>query len=216
MSRLSFAAPKRHRKTAWATGLSLVLHVLALSGMALGLKVLAPPPEDRAIALRLIPQSEFQLRPESVRRPPERSAIAAPARPRPTARSSPEAPVGAAPKAPEPGAREEAQAAAGPKALLPSLSGRLGCDDSLGARLTADQRQACADNLARLGRQATPFPLDIPERKQAAYDLHVYCREAYRQAGIPPMTEYHTDGAPVTGPEAGLGYVPGKCIGKGK
>ena len=204
------SASGRHRRTAWATGLSLVLHGLALTGMVLGLRVVAPPPEDRAMELRLIPAFEPQPRPEVAHRRPERSNATPSLRPRPTPQPSSEAPVAALPETPAPAPAPIADA--GPKGLLPSLSGRLGCDDSVAARLTPEQRQVCANNLARLTLEARPLGLNIPEQKKADYDRYVRCGETYRHAGVPSLNERAPDGTLITGPSAGLGYIPGECL----
>jgi len=173
----------RHRRAAWATGLSLVLHVLALTGMVVGLKLTTPPPEDRAIELRLIPPLKLQPRPQPARLQPERASPAPALRPRPTSSPPPDVPVLALPETAAPVAPPDAGAGPGlgPKGLSPSLSGRLGCDNPLGARLTPEQRQACEDNLARETLKAPQFGLNIPDDKKAQYDTHVRCRDTYRK-----------------------------------
>ena len=202
----------KHRRAAWATGLSLVLHVLALSGMAFGLRVIAPPPEDRAIELSLVPAFEPPPRPAPVRQPPARPKVAPPLRPRPAPQSTPEAPVAAPPETPAPPAPPARVYGpeAGPKGGIgPSLSGRLGCDEPLTYHLTEAQRQVCSNNMARLGREAKAFDLNISADKRAEYDRSVHCKDVYTErGGIAPLTEYNPDGSVKTGPAAGLGYIP--------
>jgi hypothetical protein len=193
----------KHRRTAWATGLSLVLHVVILTGMVIGLRVATAPPEERAIALQLIPRPpELQPRSEPVQRAPERSTnAAAPLRPHLTPQPPPEASAVTLPEAatpaPNPGARL--------RGLLPSLSGRLGCDDAQASRLTPEQRQACANTLARLAQEARPLNIYIPEGKKVDYDRYVHCGEVYRHAGM-PASGSHDSSTP--GSIAGLGYIP--------
>jgi hypothetical protein len=171
----------KHRRAAWATGVSLVLHVLALTGMVLGLRVVAPPPEDRALEVRLVPALEKpQPRPAPVQRSPERANAAAPLRPHLSQLPSSETSAVTLPETPSPAPAPQADT--GPKGLLPGLSGRLGCDDSLTFHLTPEQRQACDNNLARLAQEAKPLAPNIPDQKQAQYDTHVRCRDTYRKS----------------------------------
>jgi hypothetical protein len=171
---------RKHRRTAWATGLSVVLHILALTGMVIGLKVVGPPPECRAMEVRLVPAPKSQPRPEPAQRSPERPNAATPLRPHLTPLPSSQAPAVTLPEAPTP--TPAPQAEAGPKGLLPSLSGRLGCDDPLTFHLTPEQRQACDNRLAKLAREARPLAPNIPDEKQAQYDTHVRCRDTYRKS----------------------------------
>ena len=213
MSGANLKQPKatgRHRRTAWATGLSLVVHALALTGMVLGLKIVTPPPGDRAMEVRLMPAFAPQPRQEPAHRRPERSNAAPSVRPHLAPQSSSGSPITALPETPAPAPAPNPEA--GPKGLLPSLSGRLGCGDSVAARLTPEQRQTCANNLARLAQEARPLGLNIPEQKKADYDRYVRCGETYRHAGVPSMNERAPDGTLITGPSAGLGYIPGECL----
>ena len=198
---------KRTRRAAWATGLSLVLHVLALSGMAFGLRVIAPPVEDHAIELSLVPEFTPPPRPQPARQAPARPNVAPSLRPQ----STPEAPAAAPPEtpAPAPAPARVYGPEAGPKGVGPSLSGRLGCDEPLTYHLTEAQRQVCSNNMARLGREAKAFDLNIPADKRAEYDRSVHCKDVYTErGGIAPLTEYNPDGSVKTGPAAGLGYIP--------
>ncbi len=173
----------RYRRAAGATGLSLVLHVLALTGMVVGLKLATPPPEDRAIEVRLMPPLKLQPPPQPARRQAERAGPATALRPRPTP-PPPGAPALARPETAAPAAAPEAVAGTGlgPNGLAPSLSGRLGCDNALGAHLTPEQRQACEDNLVREALKAPQLGLNIPDVKKAQYDTHIRCRDEYRKS----------------------------------
>jgi len=165
--------------------------------MVVGLKPPpSPPPQDRAVELRLVRAPAPAPPPEPARPRPQRSNAVPPRPPRLTPAPAPEAPIAALPDtpAPAPGAAVNA----GPKGLAPGLSGRRGCEDS---RLTPEQHQVCVANLARLAQASERFGLDIPDQKKAAYDLHVFCRDNYRQVGIPAV---------------GLDAVPGQCLGFGK
>lgn len=146
-------ASRKHQQAVWATGLSLVLHVLVLTGMVLGLKTLAPRPENRAIELRLIPAPQSQFRPEPSRRQRERSNATLRLRPRLTQQPSSEDAITALPGTPMPTPAPNPDA--GPKGLLPSLSGRLGCADPAAYRLSREERAACDQRLAT----AKPAPV---------------------------------------------------------
>lgn len=216
----------KHRRTAWATVLSVVLHVLALTGMVIGLKIVGPPPEDRAMEVRLIPAPKLQPRPEPAHRSPERSNAAAPLRPHLAPQPSSEASAVTLPATPAPAPAPQADA--GPKGLLPSLSGRLGCDDPITFHLTPEQRQACDNRLARLAREARPLAPNIPAEKQADYDRHVRCQKEYRQAGVPPANQVESGQLPGDIPppsqgigpnfglDPGMGRIPKGCLGFGR
>jgi hypothetical protein len=194
----------KHRRAAWATGVSLVLHVLVLTGMVIGLKVARPPPENQPIDVQLIPPPELQPRPQPARRAPERSTTSAtPLRPHLTPQPPPEVPVLALPGTPAPAPAPAF--GSGSKGLLPSLSGRLGCDDAQAVHLTREQHQACVSNLARLAQEAKPLNIYIPEGKQIDYDRYVHCQTVYKHAGM-PSSGSHDPSTP--GSIAGLGYVP--------
>jgi hypothetical protein len=197
---------------------SLVLHVLALTGMVVGLKVAQPPPEGRPIEVELIPPPVPQPRPEPARKPQQVARPnALPAlRPHLTPQAPAEASVPVLPATPAPA--PAAPPDSGPKGLLPGLSGKLGCDDPLTFHLTPEQRQVCANNLARLGREARPLELNIPDQKKAAYDRYVHCGKVYRNAGVPPSGSnedgpitgggVHSNQNPTFGTGAGMGHVP--------
>lgn len=197
-----------------AAGLSLVLHGLVLTGMVVGLRVLTPPPESPTVEVELIPARPLQPRPEPARRPSEHTGAGAPPKPRPTPTPAPEMPVAAPPETPAPAPKVYGPLPERPKGLAPSLSGRMGCEDVLGFHVNSAQRQACADNLARLGRETKPFDLDIPDRKKAEYDHDVHCLRDYTaRPGIPPMTEYDADGNVIPGPAGRVGTIPKGCLG---
>ena len=97
-----FRPTSRRRRAAWASGLSLVLHVLALTGMVVGLKVVQPPPEERAMELTLVrPLPELERTPTPVERAPER-AVAPILKPHLPPQIAPTAPVAALPQTPAP------------------------------------------------------------------------------------------------------------------
>ena len=163
--------------------------------------------------VRLIPALELPTSPEPARPHPKRSN-AAPHRlpdlaPPPVSTTSVAALAETPTQTPAPAPAFDA----GPNGLVPGLSGRLGCDDR---RLTAEQHQVCANNLARRVEDTERLGLNIPDQKKAAYDLHIFCRDNYRKAGVPSMNQYTADGARISGPSAGLGPVPGGCLGFGK
>ena len=97
------------------------------------------------------------------------------------------------------GPEGQGQEAQGP-GLLPSLSGRLGCDDRLGQRLTPEQRQTCDNNAARLAENARPLALNISEDKKAVYDHYVYC------------AKLHKGPLPSPSDNRGLGQAAGQCL----
>jgi hypothetical protein len=177
-----------HRRTAWATGLSLVLHVLVLASMVIGLRVLKPPPEDRAVELQLIRPFERQPPPEPLPEPAPKAITAPSLRARVTPQPSPQAsPFAAQPQAPPPAPPAKPQVAGPPDSgVKPSVSGRMGCDDPLGIHLNDQQFQSCANNLAKLGREAKPLD-NIPASKKAEYDRVARRQEACREREVPSM-----------------------------
>lgn len=212
-------ASRKHRRAVWATGLSLVGHLLALSGMALGLRVLTPPPEGRAVEVRLI---ALEPRPAPARRAPGHVEAASSPPPRPTPRPASEAPAAAPPETvPAPIVTPGGTRGAGGLPL--DLGGRLGCDDPQAFHLTADQRQACADRLAQVARDARPLALDIPERKKADYDRYAHCQEVYWRAPVPSMNPNDSSSGalptgappanvnPTFGTNSGMGHAPPAC-----
>jgi len=198
----------KRRRAAWATGLSLVLHALFLAGMVLGLRIVPPPEEDRAMEVRLIaPPPQAPPRPEPARPAPvpERSRASGPAlHPHVTPAPSASVPTLALPQAAPP-APNPPRPQYGPDGLQPSLSGRLGCDDPLTYHLTAEQRQVCDSRMARLGREAQRLIPDIKDKNKADYDRYAHCQEVYAQKqGAVPKSDSGDDSSPI----AGLGYVP--------
>lgn len=216
----------KHRRAAWASGLSLVVHVLVLTGMVVGLKVATPPPEERPIELRLIRPFEPQPRPAPSVRIPERVNTAPALRPRATPQPAPTVPTVTLPVAPAPApkAPEAAPKTYGPEDRRASgPSGKLGCDNPLNIRLTVEQQQACANNQARLTRDAKPLDL-IPADKKAEYDHYEACRN-YRHSGVPgknwsnPKDDGLPDGRPSNidpsyGRNPGIGPGVSGCSGQ--
>jgi len=185
----------RPRRTAWAIGLSLVLHVAALTGMVMGLKVPTRPPESRAMELELILAPRPRLEPPH--KPPEHenAASSQPARPAPapslqdSVAALPETPI----PVPAPKTEASRQSDGGPRGLSPSLSGRMGCDDALGLHLTPVQHQTCINNSAQLARQATPLDLNIPNQQRSDYDRYERCRDFFRNDPIVPPSQQVTE-----------------------
>ena len=180
--------PPRKRGRGVATGLSLVLHALFLLSMVAGLRVLPSPPEERPLEVRLIPEVAATPRPapivaplpgREVLRPPVLSPHVAPAPHEPNVKPPPPLTL-PAPEAARPGGpRPEL---AGPRdddgGLLPSLTGRLGCDDPESFHLNSAQRAACENNVGRLARGSRPLQLDFAEAKRKAYERSQGCRDA--------------------------------------
>jgi hypothetical protein len=181
-------ASKKQRRTAWAMGLSLLAHVLALTGMVVGLKVLRPPPEGRALELRLYPMQEPRPRPEPPQRSPVRRNFAAPFQRRQAPQPPPEVPTIAAPETVAPKPDAGLQANGGSKGLLPGLKGRLGCNDPVAFRLTTEERRTCAESLSRLATGAKPLNLNISASKKAEFEHYEFCLKL-QQGPIPPINE---------------------------
>ena len=93
----------------------------------------------------------------------------------------------------------QGQEAQGP-GLLPSVSGRMGCDDRLEQRLTPEQRQTCNNNAARLAEDTRPLALNISRDNKAAYDHYVYC------------AKLHKGPLPSPSDNRGLGQAAGQCL----
>jgi hypothetical protein len=183
-------ASRARGRAAWAAALSLVLHVLILTGMVIGLKVLKPPAEERAVELQLIRPFERQPPPEPVPQPARKAITAPTVRARITPQPSPEgAPPAAEPAAPPPAPPAAKPQVAGPPegGVKPSVSGRMGCDDPLGIHLNDQQYQSCANNLAKLGRDAKPLDLNISASKKREYDRVARHQEACREKDVPQM-----------------------------
>lgn len=192
---------------AWAVVFAACAHVIALLYLGWRVPDLAIPPsnEDREAAI------EVTLVRPAVR--PRAAPRAGPRRPAPSAPPAQArvlvapAPDATAPNAPEErpqaqaeiGANGRGQDAAGP-GLLPSLSGRMGCDDPPGQRLTSDQRQTCENNAARLAEETNRLALNISADKKAAYDRYVYCAKLHKGA-IPSPSD-----------NRGLGAAGGQCL----
>lgn len=199
-------ASLKSRRTAWATGLSLLLHVLVLTGMVMGLRVAVAPPEDRAVEVRLVPPIAERPRPSPRRAQPtpERPTAGPPLRPHlapppPVAVATTPLPQAAAPAEPQPQIRFQA----GP---LPTLNGKLGCDDPMSIHLTTEQRAVCDNRLAKLAKEARPLDINIGDKAKAEFDRNRHCREVYTRGGIPPVAELNeSTGQQITG----LGYNPG-------
>ena len=199
--------PKRHRKrAAGASAVSLILHVLFLAAMVAGLRVVAPPVEDRPIEISLLRPAPIDpvTRPTPApSRTPERVAPGPVVRPRPVLAAPspatiPQAPAPSAPDAVNPGD------IGGPQGLLPSLTARAGCDDPLSFHLNDQQRAACDQKLAERAHAAEPLALNFAKAKLAEFERQERCKKLYTRGGIPSSSS-HDDS---TGVMAGLGYNP--------
>ena len=186
--RLSLCGFRERRREAWAAGLSLLLHVLLLTGMVVGLKVLRPPPEGRALEVRLVPALKPRPRARFADRPLPRPLPGAPSQRPPTPQPLPALPTIAAPETPAPGSNAGPLADGTPKGLLPGLRGQLGCNDPDAYRLTTDERRTCAESLARLAPNARSLDLNISASKKAEYDKYEFCLKM-QQGPIPPINE---------------------------
>lgn len=204
---------RKRERAAWATGLSLVLHVLMLTGMVAGLKIAKPPPEGQAMEVSLVLPPRVKPLPAPPAASPQKSLAGPTLRPH-LAPPAPAAVQGLPlPEAAPPGPAPAPSPPAGAQGLMPSLSGRLGCDDPLTFHLTPAQKQACANNMAQRARAAPQLALNIPDRKQADYDRNVGCHRVYGKAAMPASTTPTDVGVrgPALPPDVpgGLGYVPG-------
>ena len=212
-----FRPSRRRRRAAWATGLSLVLHVLALTGMVVGLKVAKPPPEDRAIELTLLAPPQLERTPRPVERSPERAAAAPVLKPHAPPQVSPAAPVTALPETPAPPAAPKRDY--GPKVETGpddyALSGKMGCDDPLGMKLTPAQRQICAGKLGRLAQDAKPLD-NIPEGKRRDFDRTARCQDNRRARNVPQMNPATGASAPDNPNPSNINPYYGANVGIGR
>jgi hypothetical protein len=194
---------RRRRRAAWAAGLSLVLHALALTGMVVGLAVLKPPPEHRAVDVRLFPAFEPQPRPEPFHRSPPHGDAAAPSPRRADVQAPPESPSAAEPEASAPQSDIGAQAGAESKGMAPGFRGLLGCNDSA-IRLTTEERRGCAQSLGRLARNGPQLALNISARKKAEYDKYERCLKLQQTAAVPSLDP--------NDPSSGAEVLPGGVV----
>jgi hypothetical protein len=199
----------RHRKrTAAASAISLALHGLFLAAMVLGLRAIPPPPEAPPIQVQLIaPFVQDRPRPALTPSPaPSRAAprpVLAP-RPAPTP-PTPLAPVPVAPSPIPPAPPAATPGLGGPKALLPSLTGRLGCDDPITFHLNKEQMAVCEQRLAEEAKAAKPLALDIATARMAELDRNRRCHDEYTRGSIPSSSSQDDS----TGRfNSGLGYNP--------
>jgi len=210
-------AGRRRRRTAAASGISLALHGLFLAAMVFGVRAVKPPPEAPPIEVQLIP-AFIQPKPVPAPTPPPAPSAAAqraqPSRPVLTPHISPQPaplpavplPEAAKPAPPAPPAPPSAVAVQGaPKGgLLPSLTGRLGCDDPASFHLTKAQMDVCEQKFAETAKTAKPLALDIATARMAELERNRRCHDIYTRGGI-PQSGGHNDS---TGQINGLGYNP--------
>ena len=195
----------RPARAAVAAATSMVLHLLFLTAMVLGLRVIKPPPESPAIELQIVPPFTIAAAPRAVAAPKKERPVPRPAL---KAHVSPLPPTVSAPPLtlPAPAPHRER---AGPllpeegddaKGIRPSLTGRLGCDDPMSFHLTDAQKARCENNVGAAARAAKSLNLDIADAKLRAYDRAARCHAA--ATGAMPAS------ASGEGASKGLGYVP--------
>jgi hypothetical protein len=209
-----FAAPRmllrmrgrNQRRAAGATAISLVLHGLFLAAMVLGVRAVQPPPEAPPIEIQLMPAL---LQPPPVKAPPTpprtpQHALPRPVlQPRPTPVPSPLPPV-IAPTIPGPVAPPVASGdGEARKGLLPSLSGRLGCDDPATFHLTDAQRAVCDQHMAEVARTTKPLALNMDLDKKADLDRKAKCQAMGKGGGAMPSLSSRDES---TGAISGLGF----------
>jgi hypothetical protein len=189
-----------------------LLHLLVLTAMVLGLRVIQPPPEDQAVQIELIPPAI--PRPPPLRRPAPSAPAPRPAapivaRPRPPTQAAP------APAAPLPLAPAPARPAPAPQPppgyddrddrFRSGLRVHLGCADPDPFHLTPQEREVCGQKLAEAAKTAKPLVLEPPEAKDADYQRKQRCREVYKRQSIPSSASHDdSTGAQI----GGLGYNP--------
>lgn len=203
--RTSGARPAR---AAIAGAASLVLHLLFLTAMVLGLRVIKPLPEPPSIELRILPPFTIAAaprvvgRPAKKERPPPQPALKPHLTPQPRTAQTPPLTLATRPAEPHkeragPLLPEEGDA---PKGMRPSITGRLGCDDPISFHLTEAQKARCESNVGQLAKTAPRLDLDIDDAKLRAYDRAVRCH-ANRTGAMPSS-------AAGEGSSKGLGAVP--------
>jgi hypothetical protein len=178
--------------------------------MVAGLRVVQPPAETPPIEIRLIPSIPVS-QPTRIAAPAPAPAHAAP-RPvlRPHLPASPQVPLPPVPlpeAAPGPPA-PPAPAQGPPRGLLPSLSGRLGCDDPASFHLSDAQRAVCDQRLAEVAKATKPLNLNIAEANQADYDRHKRCHAAATGGAMPRLSGAFSHDESTGAQIGGLGYNP--------
>jgi hypothetical protein len=177
------------RRAVGATAISLVLHGLFLAAMVLGVRAVKLPPEASPIEIRLLPALLAPPPVKAVQTPPRAPQHAVPRpilQPRPLALPPPLPPV-IAPVAPGPAAPPTASGDGAPrKGLLPSLTGRLGCDDPASFHLTDAQRAVCDQHMAEVARATKPLALNMDLDKKADLDRKARCQAMGKGPGAMP------------------------------
>jgi hypothetical protein len=197
------------RRAAGAMAISLVLNGLFLAAMVLGVRAVKPPSEPPPIEIRLLPalvQPPPVKAPPAPPRAPQHAAPRPILQPRPLTLPSPLPPV-IAPAQPGPAVPPVASGdGAARKGLLPSLTGRAGCDDPASFHLTDAQRVVCDQHMAELVRTAKPLALNMDLDKKADLDRKAKCQAMGKSGGGMPATGSlnESTGSQITG----LGYNP--------
>jgi hypothetical protein len=192
----------RRAKTAASALASLILHGVVLTAMVAGLRITTPPPEPPAIQVQLVTPF-VQPRPIPAAARAARQPVLPPRAAPPVPTPIPQLPLPQTATAPAP--PEPTPGPGGPKGLLPSLTGKLGCDDPASFHLNPQQLAECQERLAQTAKTAMPLALDIAEARLAEYDRNRKCRDLARNGGAMPSSRSHDDS---TGAVAGLGYNP--------
>ena len=194
------------RRAAGAAAISLALHGLFLAAMVLGVRAVRPPPEAPPIEIRLLPALQPPPPVKAAQTPPRAPQHALPRpilQPRPLALPPPLPPV-IVPAQPGPAAPPAASGDGAPrKGLLPSLTGRLGCDDPASFHLTDAQRAVCDQHMAEVARAAKPLALNMDLDKKADLDRKARCHAEGRGGGAMPGS---SSGDESTGGISGLGF----------
>jgi len=199
----------RQRNRTAAVAISLALHGLFLAAMVLGLRAVKLPPEASPIQVELIaPFAQTRPSPAVVPTPSPAPARAA-QRPTlaPHLSPAPPAPLPPVvlPEAAKPAPPTAQPGEGAPRGLLPSLTGRLGCDDPISFHLTKEQMAVCEQKFAETAKAAKPLALDIANARMAELDRERRCHNIYTRGSIPSSSSHdESTGAQI----GGLGYNP--------
>lgn len=159
----------RGRPRGAAVALSLIIHLVLLTGLGLGVRRALDYPAAPIVLVRLIPTPAAPLTHRPTNKTPARAASRTPAeRPvpaKPLATAAPEPPaITAPPAAPSPSQADTAD-------LTEALRGAVGCAHADLMRLSPAERERCARRLAAIRDSSSEFaeaPIDPAKRN--AYD----------------------------------------------
>jgi hypothetical protein len=175
--------------------------------MVLGVRAVNVPPAPPPIEIQLMPALVQPPPVKAVPTPPRAPQHAQPrpiAQPRPTPVPPPLPPV-IAPTAPGPVAPPVASGdGAARKGLLPTLNGRLGCDDPASFHLNDAQRAVCDQHLSEVAKTTKPLALNMDLDKKAELDRKAKCQAMGKGGGAMPSLRSTDDS---TGAQiGGLGF----------